>query len=533
MHKVIALIIVCSVVILLSISCSDHGGIGHEGEAKITGQLVFENGAPAPDAHVELYPQDYDPVKNIKKIPLESTDNRGIFTFSNIKPGKYTVYAVHYKNGKKTLINGIEVTDDSMTLIDKRTLREPGAIKVYIPSDIAAINGYIYIPGTSIFSFVNIDVEYICIDSIPADTIPEIAYSTKNEVTNYSLRHNISVQSEDTATIYNPRWKFSQDIVLNTTESGAAVSGNVMHFPVCIRLRSDNFDFTNTLPDGSDIRFTKKDNTPLPYEIELWDRQTEQADIWVTVDTVYGDNDLQTLKMYWGNESAQSESNSATVFDTTRGYLAVWHCNDQVIDASYNRFNSNTCSATDTTGIVGFCKKFNGSDSIVIPGLLGSPASGITLSAWAKLDSTTPGGGSEIVSIGDASLLRMDYEVDSTGIMGSVHQSEGNYFTNIGSKQFLKKTGWHFITFTFDNNSAFHTLYIDGIAVISKNHIDSINYIGVGRNTLIGNHANKKSDFGFIGCIDEVRVHKEVVSADYTKLCYMNQKKEDQLIIFK
>lgn len=533
MYRVISTGIVCFCIVILCISCSDHGGIGHEGEAKITGQLVFQNGTPAPDTHVELYPQDYDPVKDNEKISLESTDNRGIFTFSNIKPGKYTVYAVHYKNGQKTLISGIEVSDDSMTLIDKRTLREPGEIKVYIPSDIAAINGYIYIPGTNIYSYINIDVGYIYLDSIPADTIPEIAYSAKNIETDYSLRHNIAVRSEDTSTVYNSRWKFTREIALNTTASGAVISGNVMNFPVCIRLRSDNFNFANTLPDGSDIRFMKKDNTPLPYEIESWDRQNGQADLWVTIDTVYGDNDKQTFEMYWGNESAHNESNSSSVFDTANGYLAVWHCNDQVIDASYNRYNGSTCSATDTAGVIGFCKKFNGSDSIVIPGLLGSPTSGITMSAWAELNSTTPGGGSEIVSIGDAALIRMDYEVDSNGTMGSVHRSDGLYFTNTGSKQFLKKTGWHFITFTFKKSDMIHTLYIDGVAVNSKNHIDSLNYVNVGKNTLIGNHANKKPSFGFDGCIDEVRVHKDVVSADYVKLSFMNQKKEDKLVTFK
>lgn len=518
---------------ILFISCSDHGGIGHEGEAKITGKLVFQDGTPASQAQVELFPLNYDPVKGTETIPLEKTDKQGIFTFSNIKPGKYTAYAVHHENGLKTLISGIEVTEDSMTSIVKKVLRKTGAVKVYIPSDIATINGYIYIPGTSIFTHVNTDVGYVYIDSVPADTIPEIAYSASNEVTSFPLRYNIPVLSEDFTTVYNPQWKFKKDIMLNTTASGAAISGNVMHFPLCIRLRSDNFNFSNTLPDGSDIRFTKTDNTALPYEIERWDRQSEQADVWVTIDTIYGDNDKQTFSMYWGNESAHNESSGSRVFDTANGYIAVWHCNNQVVDASYNRYNSSICSATDTAGVIGFCKKFDGSDSIVIPGLLGSPTSGITLSAWAELNSTSPGGGSEIVSIGDATLIRMDFEVDSTGTMGSVHRSEGVYFTNTGSKQFLKKTGWHLITFTFDHSSMTHTLYIDGTVVNSKNHIDSLDYFDIGKNTLIGNHANKKSNFGFNGCIDEVRVHKDVVSADYEKLCYMNQKKEDELIIFK
>lgn len=532
MYRVISHGIWLLVIVTLLASCSDHGGIGHEGEAKITGQLVYQDGAPAPETDVELYSRHYDPVKDVEKIPLEKTDKQGTFTFSNIKPGTYSVYAVHHKNGLKTLISGIVVTEDSMTLIDKKVLRKTGALKVYIPTDIASINDYIYIPGTSIFARINIDIGYVYIDSIPADTIPEIAYAATNEATDIPLRYNTPVFSEDVATVYNPRWKFSRDITLNTTASGAAISGDVTNFPVCIRLRSNNFDFSDALPDGSDIRFMKADNTALPYEIERWDRQTEQADLWVNVDTVFGNNGNQACTMYWGNESAQSQSNSAKVFDTTSGYIAAWHCNDQVADAGYNRYNCSTCSATDTTGVIGFCKKFNGSDSIVIPGLLGSPTS-VTLSAWAQLDSTIPEGGSEILSIGDAALIRMDFEVDSNGTMGSVHRSEGIYFTNTNTKQFLKKTGWHFITFTFNKTDMNHTLYIDGVVVNSKTHIDSLNYIDIGKNTIIGNHANKKPDFGFIGCIDEVRVHKGTVSADYVKLSYMNQKLKDALIEFK
>ncbi|HEX2956433.1 MAG TPA: DUF2341 domain-containing protein [Chitinispirillaceae bacterium] len=519
-------------IVLFCMSCSDHGGIGHEGEAKITGELVFQDGTPASQACVELYPQDYDPVKSNDNVPLEKTDKLGIFTFSDIKPGTYNVYAVHQGNGQKTLINGIEVSEDTMTVVNKRVLQKTGAIKVLIPSEIATVKGYIYIPGTDMFTFINTDVAYACIDSIPAGTIPEIVYSATDDTTTSTLRYDIPVRSENVVTVFNPGWKFTRDIIINTSASGAAVTENVTHFPVCIRLRSSNFNFTDALPDGSDMRFTKIDDTPLPFEIERWDRQTEQADIWVNIDTVCGDNSVQTFRMYWGNELAKGESNSSKVFDTASGYIAVWHCSNQVHDASANGHNSITCSATDAIGAIGFCKKFNGSDSIVIPGLLGSPSS-LTLSAWAQLDSTYPGGGSDIVSIGDAALIRMDYEVDSTGTIGSSHRSDGTYFANTESKRFLKKSGWHFLTFSINTTSNTHTLYIDGVLVNSKNYSDTLNYNGIGKNTVIGNHANKKTNFGFIGCIDEVRVYKGAVSADYVKLCFMNQKMKNALIQFK
>lgn len=519
-----------SILATFLITCSNLGGIGHEGEAKITGQLRFEDGTPAPLTDVELYPEDFDPVKSMARIPLEKTNNLGHFTFSDIPPGRYTIYAVHHKNSLKTLISGIEVIQDSTSNLDKHILRKAGSVKVVIPSDIAVNSGYIYIPGTKFYEHVNIYDSCVIIDSVPAGTIPEIAFSTQNENTPQILRYDIQVSSDSLATVYNPGWKYTRDIVLNTTASGAAVNGDVLHFPVCIRLHAQNFNFSDAQPDGSDIRFMKTDNTPLPHEIERWDPVNAHAEIWVTVDTVYGNNNEQGFRMYWGNDGADQQSNGPSVFDTANGYIAVWHCNEQFTDASYNKHNSTISSAVDTIGRIGMCKKFNGSDSVIIPGLLGSPTT-LTLSAWAQLDSTVPGSGSEIITIGDAVLIRMDYEKDSIGTIGSIHASDGDYFSNSISNRFYKKSGWHLITFTIDTGDLNRILYIDGDVVSSPpKNSTSIGYQKVGKNTIIGKHGNGKTEFGFMGRIDEVRVYNRPVSADYVKLCYMNQKEIDVLV---
>ena len=56
---------------------------------------------------------------------------------------------------------------------------------------------------------------------------------------------------------------------------------------------------------------------------------------------------------------------------------------------------------------------------------------------------------------------------------------------------------------------------------------------GVGMDTYIGKHGNKKTRYNFYGCIDEVRVYRTPMSADYIKLNYMNQKGADALVRFK
>ncbi|NLE01538.1 MAG: DUF2341 domain-containing protein, partial [Fibrobacter sp.] len=315
--------------------------------------------------------------------------------------------------------------------------------------------------------------------------------------------------------------------------TGADITEDILNFPILVRLTDSIFNFSQTLAGGEDIIFTNSNGKALPYEIELWDKENGNAVLWVRTDTIYGDDSTQHIIMYWGNESATRQTNSIAVFDTSDSIAGVWHLCNNSQDASTAGNNGTVCSAGDTTGIIGLCKKFNGNDSILIPGLLGSPET-VTLSAWAKLDSSVALGGGEILSIGDAVLARMDYDDNGLGTGGAIHKSDTSNFNHLGSGRFLKHTGWHLVTFTFNGSTFTSTIFIDGIAAGSRNDPDiPISYSDVGLNTYIGKHANGKKKFGFFGCIDEVRVYSEVKSPDYIKLCYMNQRTDDRLVIFK
>jgi len=50
---------------------------------------------------------------------------------------------------------------------------------------------------------------------------------------------------------------------------------------------------------------------------------------------------------------------------------------------------------------------------------------------------------------------------------------------------------------------------------------------------LIGKHGNGKNNFNFIGKVDEARVSKNILSADWILLCYMNQKEKDAVVSFQ
>jgi hypothetical protein len=131
----------------------------------------------------------------------------------------------------------------------------------------------------------------------------------------------------------------------------------------------------------------------------------------------------------------------------------------------------------------------------------------------------------------------MDDYRPNYGVMGAVHLYTlpgDTVHYNFVSGQKLNKTGWHHIALTIDAINFVQVLYIDGIQSrrgTSKNSV--IDYTGVGRNTFIGKHGNGKNIYNFTGRIDEVRVSTTVLSADWMKLCYMNQKAQDALVVFR
>jgi hypothetical protein len=211
----------------------------------------------------------------------------------------------------------------------------------------------------------------------------------------------------------------------------------------------------------------------------------------------------------------------------------VWHLNGNGKDASTRKNNAVVCTPTDANGIIGLGKKFNGTDSIKIASLLGEPQV-VTMSAWAMLDTVFPGSkGAEIVSIGDGCLLRMDdTQEEYFGVVGSYHLTGETSFYHVYSGKHLRNTGWHHCAVVFDRINRTQSLYIDGILSSSTSGTDSISYTGVGLNTIIGIHGNGKTDYNFIGTIDEVRIKSTALEADRIKLEFMNQKSKDELVVF-
>ncbi len=84
--------------------------------------------------------------------------------------------------------------------------------------------------------------------------------------------------------------------------------GDLADYTLKIVLNSSNFDFSLANSDGSDIRFLDNDNTTLlNYWIQKWDRENQEAIIWVKIPQIPAGS-TKTIYMLYGNPSATFDS---------------------------------------------------------------------------------------------------------------------------------------------------------------------------------------------------------------------------------
>jgi hypothetical protein len=502
---------------------------------------------PLADAPVLLIPGHYDPVKD---LPLTdslhgTTDSAGTYRIRHVKIGTYNVLGVDRLSNDKVLITDVRVAGDDTTHLLTRMVAAPGNLKINVPASLAQSGSYIYLPGTPYFATV---VNGTAVFSgVPAGFIPSaILASTLDVSRSVVVQTDMAVSPGDTATYaFYGSWKSSKKLFLNTTASGAGVAGTVTSFPVLVRLSAANFDFSQAQGRGEDLRFAKPDNTPLAYEIEKWDSANASAAVWVKIDTIIGNSDSRWIVMYWGASAADvpaSLSSGPAVFDTAHGYQAVWHLgaasNGMAIDASANKFDG-TPSATPPVpvkGVVGDAHEFNGSSTFftmknTASGALDFPYQGTySISAWAYTN-----------------VLDSAYHtIVGKGAFG--YNLEIHKFNTWQCADYKNMAGWEiamapasvneWVYLTSVRNGASMQLYVNG--VLADSTIDLVPRDSVPRNNpqdiTVGKiiwPANEETPYFYDGGIDEVRIANVPLSADWIKLCYMNQKQDDKLVIFK
>ena len=337
-----------------------------------------------------------------------------------------------------------------------------------------------------------------------------------------------AVTSADTgATEDYSLWSNSKQIIVNTSATGYAISTGITGFPYLVRLGKKNFNFNEADAAGNDVRFANATGTPLPYEIEQWDTSGHKAAIWVKIDTIKGNNAAQYFTMYWGKSNVVSRSRGSPVFDTSNGYIGVWHLNTAGTgkrpDATF--FNDSALSkgsSNTTDGLIGGCDTFasvNKTYDMVASGISLANRS-FTLMAWSRLVESSPAANKIILSQGVA--------VPDSGLHFGYIASTGKYslrFYNDDINQATPFTGgtkWHFIAGTYNASDKRQVLYVDGF--LDNFKAADKNYVGTGPLGIGATVWKTGINDYFDGDLDEVVVADTVRSPDWIKLCYLTQK---------
>jgi hypothetical protein len=520
------------------------GTVTDTGNPVIIGRIVDTLGNAASGVQIFALPDGYDPVAD-RAIPdsmMDTTNEFGRFVIRVPAKGIYNIQAFHLAQRTRLLIKDINASHDSTTL-PADTLRKPGTIKVVLPNGIDTTNGYLYLPGTTNYSLLSNTNGTAMQDSIPAGVRLSIYYAVRGSSAQPRLvRDSVIVPSGGMMTVEYVDWKYSKKIVLNTTASGADVAGMVTDFPVLARLTSGNFNFAQAKSGGEDVRFTKSDGTPLLYEIERWDASAQQAEIWVKVDTIFGNNSTQYITMFWGNTNATSLSNSVAVFDTGKGFQGVWHLNEAsglvAKDATGNHYDGTPSDTAPSavTGTIGIAKGFNGiSSSVQMKGTADSklnfPKNGYySVSVWVNADTLNSNRSQLIVGKGHYQyFLKLYSDWEFTEYVSDSTWQITN--TPPVARQ------WKYLVGTREGNT--ENLYLDGTLVNTNTFSGTISNFGdTGSDVSIGRYLQYVTEFNqgfafFNGAIDEVRISNVSRSADWIRLCFMNQTANNALVEFR
>lgn len=542
--------------LLIFASCSDNvqiSGAGGQTTNGITASIVYPGGKTAANIPFKVRPIEYlNEIYSTQNLPGKSivngmTDTSGVFIADSLESGDYVI---EINDGKGFAIAIKYHIPDSAGIINAGTdtLSRTGTVRGYLSRDeLNAGIWYVQIYGLERITTGDPQSGSFTFSDLPAGDYTFRYISPASETAPIEVS-DVKVRSDGSTVVPSfPSWRFNAKFTLNTSSSGADIQENVIDFPVLIRLTPENFDFSQAKANGDDIRFSKVNGLQLPYEIERWDASRQRAEIWVKIDTVYGNNQTQSITMYWGNPAAGPQSNSTVVFDTASGFAGVWHLSETTgTRATDATSNGNTgiykgSLPNNESSHLGICQNIVRSDSdyISFGNNLNPGTKAISISIWIKRGSMTYPQALIAKTKGDLPskdygyLLSLDpgnFPHFNIAAGGSTWGNDSTFEVS-ANLAISDTTSWHHILVVIDRtDNAKCKMYVDGADRTDrkKGNISSIPDVTNTLDLRIGTESDNNASFN--GMFDEAVIAFTTRSAGWIKLCYMNQKENDALV---
>ena len=520
---------------------------GGGSDTEVSGRIVTVDGKGNPGTQVSLIPQAYNPAfdSTLAQVATRTTDADGNYRFEKITAGDYNLFAANAAQGTRLLRSNIKV-DDSPVVVPPDSLRKTATLVLPLPDSIIALSGYVYVQGTPLCRQICAGTDAVVFDSVPQCTLAAVQFKTGSTGSAALLFANVVIGSSGTLVIspYDS-WAHSAKITINTSASGAPVTGPLAHFPLLVRLDASNFNFSQAKTGGADIRFSKANGRPLAFEIAHWDVALSQAVIWVSIDTIYGNSATQYVRMFWGNPAAVGASDANAVFDTAYGFAAVWHLEEEKSGVGTPALYKDATpaaadgddwiSSVDQSGIVGCGHSFSGSDKISTNSGVTEMATGsVTIAVWVNLAAAggvicAKGKENMVQNGGEKQLYLGDGTPNGASGLRPSFSGKGNG-SAIADKDVPLDNRWHYLVFRWNWES--------GTAGTSAFFLDSAQTGITSTYTAAAkDNAGDMVSIGYNGIqylkgsLDELHISKTARSSDWILFSYENQKPGQNAVV--
>ncbi len=539
---------------LLGNGCEFVGGStgGSETTNGLAGNIKDEGGRPVVSASVILLPETYNPIpgKDSRALQRTTTDNLGHYRFSGIAGGVYNLEARDTVRQLQLLIQGIPIDSGKSPLSADGIVKNTGSLEIPFVDRYLPENAQAYVPGTTYHTFTASKVNMqgnLVLENLSAGLYTKMLVMSPDLPNGgpISISNNFHIDA-GVATKLTPLqdWQYSTRIKLDPSGIVGPLVDAVEHYPLLVRLNSQNFDFSQTRLSGEDIRFTREDGTRLPHQIERWDVPGKSATIWVLVDSLPRRTVDTSVTMHWGRIDAMDISKSGQVFDTAQGFSSVWHFSEEpnLLAGGYRDATVNANHATATApntlsqvpAVAGMGKKFVDVGGQLVAPLAADMAgnSSFTITFWmnyqvAPMRTGVLYFGQQEPNLGFHFLVKMDTMTqigpwDLSPVPGvdaaSIHQNTYNLAPYVGK--------WVHVATVYDAAKQTLSSYING-EIVAVNSLPPMNIQftnGVHFGTQIQNQSNLQ------GKLDEVRFYHRVLPESWIRMEYATQKENSTII---
>ena len=520
---------------------------GGGSDTEVSGRIITVDGKGDPGARVSLIPREYNPAfdSSLALVAAGITDADGDYRFEKIIAGEYNLFAANTAKGTGLLRTNIKV-ESVAVVIPPDSLRKTATLVLPLPDSIIPLSGHVYVQGTLLSRQTSAGTDAVVFEAVPQCTLAAVQFKKSGPDSAALLFANIVVGSPGTLVVgpYDS-WAHSAKITINTSASGAPVTGPLAHFPLLVQLDAANFNFGQAKAGGADIRFSKVNGRPLAFEISHWDAALSQAVIWVSIDTIYGNSASQYVRMFWGNPAASAVSNANAVFDTAYGFAAVWHLEEEKSgvgtpglykDATPTAADGDDwISSTDQSGVVGFGHSFSGSDKISTnSGVTEMAAGSVTIAAWVNLAAAggvicAKGRENMVQNGGEKQLYLSDGTPNGASGLRPSFSGKGNG-SAIADRDIPLDNRWHYLVFRWNWES--------GTAGTAAFFLDSAQTgITSNYNAAAKDNAGDMVSIGYNGIqylkgsLDELHISKTARSSDWILFSYGNQKPGQKAVV--